>query len=363
MTTSAGLRAAPSAPAPRSAPATECAETVVELDGPLDLGLTLGPLQRGRGDPAVRIDASGSGAWLCRRPSASSCVPDGAADRSSDRAARSGPRAAATVRLDLITVDRVRVRAWAADPLTLEAALREAPALVGDRDDWREFEDLLRGADDPCSRALLSVRRRHPGLRLPAAGQLTAQLVTVILEQKVTHDQARSCWRQLLRGFGEPPPGPAPEGMRVPPSASVLHGVPAWRWHRMWVQPQLARTVRLTVERDAALRRLERTETGLTSTAQLAETLTRLPGIGAWTAAETLQRTHGAADLVSVGDCHLAQRVGEALTGRRTDDAGMLRLLSPWSGHRQRVVRLIGLSGLRPQRYGPKLAPADHRGR
>ena len=68
-------------------------------------------------------------------------------------------------------------------------------------------------------------------------------------------------------------------------------------------------------------------------------------------------------DAVAVGDYHLAHHVGEALTGRRTDDAGMLRVLAPYSGHRQRVVRLIGLSGYRFSRFGPRLAPADHRGR
>lgn len=327
------------------------AETVVELDGPVDLRLTLGPLQRGRGDPAIRIDPSGDGAWLCRRPS----VDGPSADP--------GAPAAASLRLDRLAADRVRVRAWAERASAAETAVREAPSLLGAADDWRGFEELLRTGDDPASQALLVVRRRHPGLRLPAAGQLSQQLITVILEQKVTHDQARSCWRSLLLGFGDRAPGPVPEGMRVPPSAAVLQGIPSWRWHRMWVQPPLARTVVLTAQRDAALGRLERTQATPEGTAELARTLARMPGIGPWTAAETLQRTHGAADLVSVGDYHLAHHVGEALTGRRTDDAGMLRLLSPWAGHRQRVVRLIGLSGFRRSRFGPRLTPADHRGR
>ena len=100
---------------------------------------------------------------------------------------------------------------------------------------------------------------------------------------------------------------------------------------------------------------------GVDGVAALARRLESLPGIGPWTTAEALQRSHGAADLVSVGDYHLAQYVGQVLTGRRTDDAGMLRLLAPWAGHRQRVVRMIGLSGERKQAFGPKLAPADHR--
>ena len=70
-----------------------------------------------------------------------------------------------------------------------------------------------------------------------------------------------------------------------------------------------------------------------------------IPGVGVWTAAETLQRSHGRPGPVSVGDYHLAHYVGEALIGRRVDDDGMLELLEPWTGQRQRVVRLILASG------------------
>ena len=47
----------------------------------------------------------------------------------------------------------------------------------------------------------------------------------------------------------------------------------------------------------------------------------------------------------------------------RVDDDGMCALLEPWRGHRQRVIRLIGLSGAVEPRRGPRLAPEDHRGR
>jgi hypothetical protein len=41
----------------------------------------------------------------------------------------------------------------------------------------------------------------------------------------------------------------------------------------------------------------------------------------------------------------------------------MLELLEPWRGHRQRVIRLIGLSGVREPRRGPRMSPEDHRRR
>jgi 3-methyladenine DNA glycosylase/8-oxoguanine DNA glycosylase len=91
--------------------------------------------------------------------------------------------------------------------------------------------------------------------------------------------------------------------------------------------------------------------------------LSSVSGIGVWTAAEVMQRTHGDPDSISVGDFHLAAFVGAALTGRRTDDAGMLKLLAPWAGARQRVVRMLYASGFRKPAYGPRLFPEDHRRR
>ena len=78
-------------------------------------------------------------------------------------------------------------------------------------------------------------------------------------------------------------------------------------------------------------------------------------GIGPWTVAEVASRALGDADAVSVGDFHLAHLVGWALTGSRTDDAGMLRLLEPWAGHRQRVIRLLELTQTtRAPKFGPR---------
>jgi hypothetical protein len=39
----------------------------------------------------------------------------------------------------------------------------------------------------------------------------------------------------------------------------------------------------------------------------------------------------------------------------------MLRLLEPWRGQRQRIVRLIELSGVAKPRFGPRYAPLDIR--
>jgi 3-methyladenine DNA glycosylase/8-oxoguanine DNA glycosylase len=80
-----------------------------------------------------------------------------------------------------------------------------------------------------------------------------------------------------------------------------------------------------------------------------------------WTAAEVAQRAVGCPDSVSVGDYHLKNLVGWSLAGRKTDDAGMLELLEPWRGHRQRVVRLLEIGGSMPPKRGPRMSPTDYR--
>ncbi|POH85206.1 hypothetical protein CJ026_025870, partial [Ralstonia pickettii] len=60
----------------------------------------------------------------------------------------------------------------------------------------------------------------------------------------------------------------------------------------------------------------------------------------------------GRVPAASPGEGHLAHEVGFALTGHRTDDEGMLHLLEPWRGHRQRVIRLLAAAGVREPRRG-----------
>ena len=63
-------------------------------------------------------------------------------------------------------------------------------------------------------------RRRLPGMRLSSSGRVFEALVPAILEQLVTGIEARRTWTGLVSRFGEPAPGPAPEGMAVMPSAA-----------------------------------------------------------------------------------------------------------------------------------------------
>jgi 3-methyladenine DNA glycosylase/8-oxoguanine DNA glycosylase len=82
--------------------------------------------------------------------------------------------------------------------------------------------------------------------------------------------------------------------------------------------------------------------------------------VGPWTSAEVVQRSHGAADAVTVGDLHLPGIVGWALAGDRdADDDVMLELLEPYAGQRHRAARLILLSGMVPARRAPRMPRGD----
>jgi 3-methyladenine DNA glycosylase/8-oxoguanine DNA glycosylase len=108
----------------------------------------------------------------------------------------------------------------------------------------------------------------------------------------------------------------------------------------------------------ASVDRLIRYETG---DERISAALQSIRGVGPWTSAETVQRSHGDPDAVSVGDYHLSKDVGWALIGKPVDDDGMLDLLERWRGHRQRIVRLIEASGYRRPRHGARITIEDHR--
>ena len=296
-------------------------QTVYRPVLPVDVRRTLGPLVRGRGDLSHRTTSDGA-FWR------TTCTPEGPA----------------TLRLTQVRGE-VHAQAWGPGA---ERVLAGVPDLCGARDALEGFE--------PGHPLLADTHARHPGLRLPRTGGVFEQLVPAVLEQKVTGKEARSSYRWLLARYGEPAPGPAPEGMRVPPPADVWRRVPSWDWHRAGVDPKRIRTVLAAAPLAG---RLEEA-TGMAREAALAR-LRAVPGVGEWTAAEVAQRALGDPDTVSVGDYHLSQFVGWALAGRPVDDAGMLELLEPWRGHRQRVVRLLEVGPVSKPRFGPRLTVQDHR--
>jgi 3-methyladenine DNA glycosylase/8-oxoguanine DNA glycosylase len=300
-------------------------------DGPYSLQQTLGTLLRGAGDPSFSTGPGGF--WMAFT------TPDGPV----------------TLRLATAADGAVDAQAWGPGSA---AGLAGVPRLLGAGDDWSAFDEP--GFQATLPRMVREARRRNPAVRLPSTGRMIDALVPTILEQKVTVIEARRGYRYLMYRFGSLAPGAgtsAPEALRVQPTAEQWLRIPSWEWHQAGVGPQRSATVMRALRSAVALERLA----ALPAT-EAAAKMQVIPGIGVWTAAEVVQRTHGCPDSVAVGDYHLAAYVGAALTGRRTDDAGMLALLEPWKGHRQRVVRMIGLSGFRKPTFGPRMTIQDHRG-
>ncbi|MBC7375738.1 MAG: DNA-3-methyladenine glycosylase 2 family protein [Frankiales bacterium] len=289
---------------------------------PVDVRRTLSPLSRGRADPTHRLTEDGA-VWR------TTLMPAGAA----------------TYRLSQRGLHEIDCQAWGAGAEQVVAGL---PDLLGGRDDADGFV--------PRHPLLAESAARHPGLRIPRTGRVIEALVPAVLEQKVTGKQARAAFSTLVRQYGAPAPGPAPDGMHVPPEPEGWRRVPSWAWHRAGVDPQRSRTI------CQAMPYASRLEQAVDmAPADAARRLLAVPGIGVWTVAEIAQRALGDTDALSVGDYHLSQNIGWALAGRPLDDVGMVELLEPWRPHRYRVVRLLECSGVAKPRFGPRLTIQDHR--
>ena len=284
---------------------------------PLDLRLTLAPLRRGSFDPTIRL--STGRAWRATR------TPD-------------GPASVALVHAG----EELRAEAWGpgADRL-----LADIPALLGLDEDP--------GAIPTGHPLIARLARRDTGIRIPRTLAVVESLVPAILEQKVTSDEAHRATIGLIRAHGEPAPGPAEWRLRLPPAPATLAALPYYAYHPFGIERRRAELIRRIASRASWFEAI----VDLPLPDAYAR-LTAVPGIGPWTAAEVGVRALGDADAVSVGDFHLPNLVAYALAGEpRGNDTRMLELLEPYRGQRARVMRLLELSGIRPPRYGPRLAP------
>jgi 3-methyladenine DNA glycosylase/8-oxoguanine DNA glycosylase len=296
-------------------------EAVWRPDWPVDVARTLGPLRRGGRDPSFRRDPDG--VWWH-----TTTTPEGPA----------------TV---AFRVDREGVHhaAWGSGT---DWVMDTVPGWLGAADDRSDFR--------PTDPIVVRLDHRFPGLRLGRTNRIWDALVAAIIEQKVTSVEAHQAWRSLLLTAGDPAPGPVGERMRVPPTPEALLALTDWQWHRCGMDGQRRRTLR------AAATVAQRLEAGVGMSApDASKRLQVVPGVGVWTAAETMQRACGDPDAVSVGDYHVPSLVGWALIGERIDDERMLELLEPFRPHRQRIVRLIECGAPRPPRRGPRAPIRSYR--
>ena len=303
------------------------AEAELAVPERYELRATTVAYRLGARDLAVRVDGPAS-TWRTMR------TPDGPG----------------TVRYTQSAADLVRVSAWGPGAAWLVA---QAPMALGLLDDVEGFAPLVAG-----HRVLGPLHRRRPGWRIGGSGALLDAVVLSIVSQKVTGLEAKRAWSGIVRRWGEPAPGPADPGLRVPPAAATLAALGYHDFHRLGVERKRAEVI-LAAARATAAGRLPATVEGPWPEAEVA--LRRVPGIGVWTAAEVRRIALGDADAVSYGDYHLPHIVAHNLLGqRRGSDELMAELLAPFAPHRGRVVRLLELAGTRPERRGPRMTPAGH---
>lgn len=289
---------------------------------PLDLRRMLAPVRHGGLDPTMRRTA------------------DGVVWRGANTPAGPG-----TLALRRLSDGQVEAAAWGPGAVWL---LDGVPRLLGADDDDTGFV-----AHHPI---VAYARRRLPDLRLGGTGQVWDMLMPAILEQKVAVVEAHRSWRELCWRYGSPAPGPVPRGLRLAPTPTQVRAIPEWQWHLAGVDHKRRRAIL------AAAVVAHRLEAAATMGGLDGRTLLRkVSGIGVWTAAEAAQRSWGDPDAVSVGDLHIPSIVGWALIGEEVDDDGMLELLAPYEGQRQRAVRYITASGVRRPRHAPRARLRDYR--
>ncbi len=288
----------------------------------IDLRRSLSPLVSSAQDPTIRL-----------RPEAvirSSVTPAGPATL---QVTRSGPRT-------------FRAEAWGPGA---GWSLDHAPRLVGG-------DDALDGFRPDLHPFVARAHHHRPGLRIVRTGTVWDLLVPTILAQRVTGGEAARAWTRLVRRYGDVAPGPGE--LRLAPTPEVCAGLPDHVWHRMGVERSRAAAVRSAarhaakLERALALPRPDRLRA-----------LCRVPGIGPWTAELVLRSAAGDADAVEIGDFHVKNQIAWNLADEpRGTDERMLELLTPFAGHRGRVVRLVGTAGRRPPAFGHRLRviPVDH---
>lgn len=242
-----------------------------------------------------------------------------------------------------------------------EAWGRGSDWLVDRAPHWMGLHDDIDGFDPALHPAVADWTRRHPGIRLPAAGVIWQELLLVLLGQRVTTEEAVRSWARIAYAWGEPAPGPCE--LRLPPRPEVVASKTYVDFHRFNVERRRADAILL------AARRARRLEEAATMTPADARTrLSALPGLGTWTATSVITATHGDPDTIVLRDYGLPTMVNYAFTGdaRRlpADEGGdevMCRHLAPWAGHRQRIVRLLYTAGVSAPRRGPRAVNPDIR--
>ena len=219
-------------------------------------------------------------------------------------------------------------------------ALEAVPRTVGLDDEPAAFP--------APSGPLRELHRRHLGLRLGSTGRVFDSLLPTILGQRVTTDEAKRSYRQLVSRLGEPAPGET--GLRLPPTPATVRTMSYEQLHPFGIERSRAEIVIETARRAS---RLE--EITAMSSEDAVRRLSAVRGIGTWTTGYVMGSAWGDTDAIPRGDLHLPNLVSWMLAGEpRGNDDRMEELLEPFRPFRRRALILLKLSGAHAPRYGPR---------
>jgi 3-methyladenine DNA glycosylase/8-oxoguanine DNA glycosylase len=257
------------------------------------------------------------------------------------------PGGAATLHIRVVG-GTVLAEAWGDGAV---AALDAVPSLLGEDDDRQGFDSTA----DPLVHRM---DRLHAGVRIGRSGSVTTTAIATVLGQRVTGGESARSWRDLVRRWGEPAPGPAgAAGLMVPPRPHDLGRLPYSAFHPLGVERGRAETIRSLCSHT---RRLESWSTlpPLDAWKEATRVLLLLGGVGRWTESLVRGTALGDPDAVVVGDLHIPHHVCHAMehTDRGSDER-MLELLAPFVGHRGRAQRLVLRAPGKAPRRAPRYAP------
>lgn len=247
----------------------------------------------------------------------------------------------------------------AGDPGVVALARRVIGVSLAAEVDVRPFYRAHR--DDPVVGAAI---RDFPGLRPAGVPSLYEAALTAILAQQVNLRFAYDIRRELSLAYGRR--ARIGGGVRVAfPEPSALAGVP----------PRTLRTFRLSRTKAAAIHALSRAfadgqiredEIAALADEEAIERLTRLHGIGRWTAEIALMRGLGRIDIFPAGDLGVVKYVARGLLARKENakEDEMRAFAARWRPHRTLalVYAYAELNRRRVSSVGTSPSPSRRRG-
>lgn len=186
------------------------------------------------------------------------------------------------------------------------------------------------------------------GTRISQAPVCFHRLVQIVLQQLVSWDDAASAWRNMVLRFGER----VQPDLHAPPTPATLSRLGYFDLVDCGALPRQARLIIQLARLGHRIDRLVET-----SADQACQYLQTIPGVGPWTIGYFQGFALGQPDALLPNDYAIPHYVSWFLKRRpRSDDEEMFELLNAFPGHRFRAVQWVMLSGVKPPRYGPKMA-------